>query len=137
MDEQHHPTQQGPFLNLLLNEDLQNALPRIAEILINTAMLLERETHIGAAPYQRGVERNGYANGFKSRNFQTGIGALKLSVPQVRDSDSVFSSSLLEKGSRSDRALKSAIATMYVEGGSTRRVTKIMEQLCGFEVSSG
>ena len=71
-------------------------------------MLLERETHIGAAPYQRGVERNGYANGFKSRTFQTGIGALKLSVPQVRQSDTVFSSSLLEKGSRSDRALKSA-----------------------------
>jgi transposase-like protein len=137
MDEQHQPTEQDPFLNLLLNEGLQNALPRIAEILINTAMLLERETHIGAAPYQRGVERNGYANGFKSRNFQTAIGALKLSVPQVRQSDSVFSSSLLEKGSRSDRALKSAIATMYVEGVSTRRVTKVMEQLCGFEVSSG
>ena len=131
------PTEQDTFLNLLLNEGLQNALPRIAEILMNTAMLLERETHIGAAPYQRGVERNGYANGFKSRTFQTGIGALKLSVPQVRESDSVFSSSLLEKGSRSDRALKSAIATMYVEGVSTRRVTKIMEQLCGFEVSSG
>ena len=137
MDEQHQTTQQDSLLNLLLNEGLQNALPRIAEILMNTAMLLERETHIGAAPYQRGVERNGYANGFKNRTFQTGIGALKLSVPQVRESDSVFSSSLLEKGSRSDRALKSAIATMYVEGVSTRRVTKIMEQLCGFEVSSG
>jgi hypothetical protein len=100
-------------------------------------MLLERETHIGAAPYQRGVERNGYANGFKSRSFQTAIGPLKLSVPQVRESSSVFSSSSLERGSRSDRALKSAIATMYVEGVSTRRVTKIMEELCGFEVSSG
>jgi hypothetical protein len=63
-DEQHQPTQQDPLLNLLLNEGLQNALPRIAEILMNTAMLLERETHIGTAPYQRGVERNGYANGF-------------------------------------------------------------------------
>ena len=137
MDEQNHPTHQDPFLNLLFNDGLQNALPRIAEILINAAMLLERETHIGAAPYQRGVERNGYANGFKSRTFHTGIGALKLSVPQVRESDSVFSSALLEKGSRSDRALKSAIATMYVEGVSTRRVTKVMEELCGFEVSSG
>ena len=137
MDEQNHTTQQDPLINLLFNDGLQNALPRIAEILMNAAMLLERETHIGAAPYQRGVERNGYANGFKSRTFQTGIGALKLSVPQVRESDSVFSSALLEKGSRSDRALKSAIATMYVEGVSTRRVTKIMEELCGFEVSSG
>ena len=92
MDEQHQTTQQDPLLNLLLNEGLENALPRIAEILMNNAMLLERETHIGAAPYQRGVERNGYANGFKSRTFQTGIGALKLSVPQVRESASAFPS---------------------------------------------
>jgi transposase-like protein len=84
MDEQNYTTQQDPLINLLFNDGLQNALPKIAEILMNAAMLLERETHIGAAPYQRGVERNGYANGFKSRTFQTGIGVLKLSVPQVR-----------------------------------------------------
>jgi transposase-like protein len=137
MDEQKQTTHQDPLINLLFDDGLQNALPRIAEILMNAAMLLERETHIGAAPYQRGIERNGYANGFKTRTFQTGIGALKLSVPQVRESDTVFSTSLLDKGSRSDRALKSAIATMYVEGVSTRRATKIMEELCGFEVSSG
>jgi putative transposase len=137
MDEHNQTTQPDPLIQLLFDGGLQNALPRIAEILINAAMLLEREKHIGAAPHQRGVERNGYGNGFKSRTFQTGIGALELSVPQVRESDTPFRTSLLEKGSRSDRALKSAIATMYVEGVSTRRVTKIMEQMCGFEVSSG
>lgn len=137
MDEHNQSTQPDPFIQLLFDGGLQNALPRIAEILINAAMLLEREKHIGAAPHQRGVERNGYANGFKPRSFQTGIGALELSVPQVRESATPFRTSLLEKGSRSDRALKSAIATMYVEGVSTRRVTRIMEQMCGFEVSSG
>ena len=137
MDEQNQTTLHDPLINLLFDGGLQNALPRIAEILMNAAMLLERETHIGAAPYQRGTGRNGYANGFKSRTFQTGIGALELAVPQVRQSDSPFHTSLLEKGSRSERALKSAIATMYVEGVSTRRVSRIMEQLCGFEVSSG
>ena len=137
MDEHNQTTLHDPLINLLFEGGLQNALPRIAEILMNAAMLLERETHIGAAPYQRGTERNGYANGFKPRTFQTGIGALELSVPQVRESDSPFNTSLLEKGSRSDRALKSAIATMYVEGVSTRRVTRIMEQMCGFQVSSG
>ncbi len=137
MDEQKQTTRQDPLINLLFDDGLQNALPRIAEILMNAAMLLEREAHIGASPYQRGTQRNGYANGFKSRTFQTGIGALDLAVPQVRESDTIFRTTLLEKGSRSDRALKSAIATMYVEGVSTRRVTKIMEDLCGFEVSSG
>lgn len=137
MNEHNQTTHKDPLINLLFDGGLEVALPRIAEILMNAAMLLERETHIGAAPYQRGVERNGYANGFKPRTFQTGIGALELSVPQVRESSSTFSTSLLEKGSRSERALKSAIATMYVQGVSTRRVTKIMEQMCGFEVSSG
>ena len=137
MDEQNQTILHDPLINLLFDGGLQNALPRIAEILMNAAMLLEREKHIGASPYQRGTERNGYANGFKPRTFQTGIGALELTVPQVRQSDTIFRTSLLEKGSRSDRALKSAIATMYVEGVSTRRVTRIMEQMCGFEVSSG
>jgi hypothetical protein len=90
--DQYNTTQQDPIFHLLFNDGLQNALPRIAEILMNTAMWLERGTHVGAAPFQRGVERNGYANGFKSRSFQTGIGALKLSVPQVRKGDPVCSS---------------------------------------------
>lgn len=55
----------------------------------------------------------------------------------MRDSDTPFRTSLHEKGFRSDRALKSAIATLYVQGVSTRRVSKIMEELCGFEVSLG
>jgi putative transposase len=104
---------------------------------MNAAMLIEREQHLGVAPHQRSSERDGYANGFKPRNFHTTFGNLDLAVPQVRDSSEIFRTSLLEKGSRSDRALKSAIATMYVQGVSTRRVTKVVEELCGFEVSSG
>ncbi|MDA7882530.1 transposase, partial [Akkermansiaceae bacterium] len=137
MNEQTKDNSESSLLNLIFEEGLQEALPRIAEILLNAAMLIERERHIGVAPHQRGGERNGYANGFKPRTFQTGVGALNLAVPQVRDSQDPFRTSLLEKGSRSDKALKSAIATMYIEGVSTRRVTKIMEQMCGFEVSSG
>lgn len=137
MDEHTDNSIPDSLINLLFADGLRDALPRIAEILLNAAMLLEREEHIGAGPYQRGVERNGYANGFKKRRFQTGIGSLQVAVPQVRESDRTFRTSLLEKGSRSDRALKSAIATMYVEGVSTRRITNVMEQLCGFEVSSG
>ena len=59
---------------------------------------------------------------------------MTVDVPQVRKSD--FYPSALDKGMRSDRALKTAIAEMYVQGVSTRRVKKIIEKLCGFEVSS-
>lgn len=138
MNERYQDTLSQELINTLLEQGLSDGLKTIAQTLMNTAMLLEREQHLNAAPYQRGVEeRNGYANGFKPRTFQTQMGSLDLSVPQVRISDSPFQTSLLEKGSRSERALKSAIATMYVQGVSTRKVTKVMEELCGFEVSSG
>lgn len=137
MDEQTNTTQNSDLINLLLEDGLENGLPNIAQLLMNTAMLLERTAHLGAEPYERGsAQRNGYANGFKPRSFQTAIGKIDLNVPQVRNSDAPFQTSLLEKGSRSDRSLKAAIATMYVQGVSTRRVTKVMKDLCGFNVSS-
>lgn len=138
MNEHSQNNQHPDLINILLEDGLENAIPKISALLMNAAMLLERIGHIGADPNERNVEgRNGYANGFKPRSFQTAMGKLQLAIPQVRDSDATFRTSLLEQGSRSERALKSAIATMYVEGVSTRRVTKIMEKLCGFKVSSG
>jgi putative transposase len=138
MNEQSQNNHHPDLINILLEDGLENAIPKISALLMNAAMLLERIAHIGADPNERNVEgRNGYANGFKPRSFQTAMGKLQLAIPQVRDSDAIFRTSLLEHGSRSERALKSAIATMYVEGVSTRRVTRIMEKLCGFQVSSG
>ena len=43
---------------------------------------------------------------------------------------------MLESGSRVDRALKVAVAEMYLQSVSTRRVTKVMERLWGLEVNS-
>ena len=61
---------------------------------------------------------------------------MNLKIPQNRESSDPFYPSLLEKGSRIDQALKSAIAEMYLQGVSTRRVKRVMEELCGMEVSS-
>jgi transposase-like protein len=62
------------------------------------------------------------------------MGALDLSVPQTRDSQ--FYPSILEKGMRSERALVASVAEMYFQGVSTRKVTQVMEELCGFEITS-
>lgn len=104
------------------------------EILLNAAMRLERERYLGAAHYERSEEREGYANGFKAKTVKTRLGSLELSVPQTRDSQ--FYPSTLEKGIRSERALKLSLAEMYINGVSTRKVAKITEELCGFEVTS-
>ena len=65
----------------------------------------------------------------------TRVGRLKLKIPQVRHLS--FYPKSLERGCRSEEALKLAIAEMYVNGVSTRKVTQITEQLCGTEISSG
>jgi putative transposase len=118
----------------LLADDGFNALGEALRRIINQAMQLERQRHLGVGPYERSDARNGYANGYKPKTVQTRVGALDLDIPQVRDSS--FYPSSLEKGLRSERALKIALAEMYVQGVSTRKVAKITEQLCGFEVTS-
>jgi putative transposase len=110
------------------------ALPDAIRLLINTAMLLERQRFIGADPYERSATRQAHANGYKDKTLQTRLGALTVAVPQVREGG--FYPQSLEKGVRSERALKLALAEMYVQGVSTRKVAAITEQLCGFEVSS-
>lgn len=106
----------------------------VLEQLLNRAMDIERSEFLGAEPYERTNERRGHSNGYKPKGYHTGVGKLELSIPQVRGLK--FYPQSLEKGCRSERALKLAVAEMYVMGVSTRKVTKITEQLCGFEVSS-
>ena len=112
------------------NEPLLKAL----QLLMNTAMVWERQTALQAAPYERSDERRGYANGFKPKTLLTRMGAMDLRVPQTRGVE--FYPSIIEKGQRSERALMLAMAEMYVQGTSTRKVRAIVEELCGTGVSS-
>ena len=129
--QQHTPIEQ---VLELLTEQGTDGLLEAARILLDAAMLFERERFLNAAPYERTSERRDYANGFKPKRLRTRLGELDLRIPQVRNSD--FYPQALERGSRSERAVKLALAEMYVQGVSTRKVKAITEQLCGFEVSS-
>jgi len=103
-------------------------------------MQIERQKHLGAAPNERTDQRTGYANGYKDKTLKTRIGQVTVAVPQVREVNGQgggFYPQSLERGTRSERALKLALAEMYVQGVSTRKVAAITEQLCGFSVSSG
>lgn len=122
----------NPILNMLIEHGF-DGMSQAISMLVNEAMKLERERFLKAKPYERTEERNGYANGFKPRTIQSRMGPLELSIPQTRDGD--FYPSSLDKGMRSERALKQTVAEMYLEGVSTRKVKKITEALCGFEVT--
>lgn len=118
----------------LLAEHGFDGLASAVTVLLNEVMKLERAHALGATPYQRTEQRNGYANGFKPKTIHTRLGPLTVEVPQTRGVE--FYPSALEKGVRSERALKLAVAEMYVQGVSTREVAAITEQLCGLEVTS-
>ena len=131
----YHPdcTLPDGMLEQLVEGGLE-ALPEAIRLLLNAAMLVERQKFMGAGPYQRTPERQAHANGFKDKTLQTRVGAISVAVPQVREGG--FYPQSLERGVRSERALKLALAEMYVQGVSTRKVAAITEQLCGFEVSA-
>lgn len=123
----------GDVMEVLLSEG-SSGMARMFGVILNEAMKIEREAALGAGRYERNEVRQGYANGYKERTLQTRSGPVLIEIPQVRGIS--FYPSSLEKGCRSEKALKLAIAQMYVEGVSTRKVSDITEKLCGFEVSA-
>jgi transposase-like protein len=133
MTEHSHYTLPAEWLDHIQAQGLE-ALPDLLTILLNAAMRAEREHHLRARPYEHAPARTGHANGFKPKTVQTRLGALTFAVPQVREGG--FYPQALEKGLRSERALTLALAEMYVQGVSTRKVAAIVEKLCGTQVSS-
>jgi len=105
------------FLNQIVTRYLQQFLE--AEI----------SSFLQAEPYQRTGERTGYRNGYKPRILKTRVGRIELSVPQDREGR--FQSDLFARFQRSEKALILALQEAYLQGVSTRKVTKITEQLCG------
>lgn len=102
-------------------------------ILVDEASKIERSYHLQAAPHERSEDRTGYANGFKPKTILTRMGEITFAVPQVRDSS--FYPSALDKGSRTEQAVNLALAEMYVQGVSTRKVIEVLQRLVGPEVS--
>ncbi len=99
------------------------------------AMLeLEMEECLQAARYERSATRSGYRSGYYRRRLVTRVGPIVLRVPQDRSGQ--FSTQVFEQYQRSEKALVAALAQMYVQGVSPRKVAAITEELCGHEFSA-
>ncbi len=126
----HHP------LDAAFAALLENGLDGAGEalrILVNEASKIERSHYLNARPHERTAGRVDYANGFKPKTVMTRVGEQTFDVPQVRGGG--FYPSALEKGSRTEQALNIALAEMYVQGVSTRKVITVLQSLLGPEVS--
>jgi transposase-like protein len=113
------------------DRDLMKALMKEA---LQEVLEGEMTDFLGAAPSERTEGRQGYRAGYYGRNLVTRIGKLELRIP--RDRSGEFSTALFERYARSEKALVAALAEMYVQGVSTRKVTAITEELCGHSFSA-
>jgi len=123
----------GADWKALLGEDvdLMRAIVRSA---IEEVLAAEMSETLGAEPGERTAARLGYRAGYYQRSLVTRIGKLELRVP--RDREGRFRTELFERYSRSEKALVAALAEMYVQGVSTRKVKAITEELCGHSFSA-
>jgi transposase-like protein len=108
----------------------------LAEEILNQVLDAQMTEHLQAKPYERTDRRRAYRNGYKPRQLTTRVGTLTLRVPQARDGS--FSTDLFRRYQRSEQALVLAMMEMVnvdlmrsTQGVSTRKVTKITEELCG------
>ena len=113
------------------DEEFLRALVRTA---LQEVLEAEMTEALGAEKSERAVGRLGYRSGYYGRTLITRIGKLERRVPQDRAGR--FSTELFERYQRSERALVAALAEMYVQGVSTRKVKAITEELCGHSFSA-
>ncbi|MFZ7946952.1 IS256 family transposase [Neobacillus sp. 19] len=117
----------------IVNSNLDMVIKSAVVLVLNEFMEKERDDYLRAAPYERAVERRDYRNGYYERELILSIGTLSLRVPRTRNGE--FSTTVFEKYARWDQALVLSMMEMVINGVSTRKVTNIVEQLCGKNVS--
>ena len=93
----------------------------------------QRNAYIQVADYERSEKRVSQRNGHYERQLTTRVGTLDLKVPRTRDGH--FSPDIFERYQRNEKALLASMVEMYVSGVSTRKVSQIVEELCGKSVS--
>ena len=105
----------------------------ILTTVFNQLMENQRTEYIQAEVYERSESRQSQRNGYYERDFTTRVGTLELRVPRTRDGE--FSPTVFERYQRNEKSLLASMLEMYVSGVSTRKVSKIVEELCGKSVS--
>jgi putative transposase len=112
----------------------KDAIKDIVREALQEVLEQEMTDVLGAEKGERSATRLGYRSGYYERSLITRVGKLELRVPQDRQGH--FSTQLFERYQRSEKALVSALAEMYIQGVSTRKVKAITEELCGHSFSA-
>lgn len=117
----------------ILGSDLNSATKGLAVAVFNAYMESERDAHVQAQNRERSADRQDMRNGYYQRDYKLPMGRLTLRVPRTRSGE--FSTELFERYQRMDQSLVLTLVESVISGVSSRKVTKIVETLCGESVS--
>ena len=126
-------TNRDETLEALRQESQSELLRKLLEVTLNELLKAEASAQLRAEPYERTEERTDSRNGYRTKPLKTRVGTLYLDVPRFRNGS--FESMIFDNYARSEAALIATMAEMVVNGVSTRKVTKVMETLCGLSFS--
>lgn len=124
---------QEEILQLLSSGDNSLAFKELLTKSLNQFLAVESTAQLKAEPYERNEERQDQRNGIRERSLTTRLGTITLQVPRHRNQP--FHTMIFDNYQRSETALITTMAEMVIEGVSTRKVSKVMEELCGKEFS--
>ena len=96
-----------------------------AQMMLQYALEREVTEALGRNYYENApatTKEKGRRNGYESHRVLTGEGAVTVQVPQVRETEKVFQSKILDAYVSRTEKLDELIARMYVHGMSTRDI---------------
>lgn len=117
----------------LLAGNREMALKHLVEKILNQVLEMESTEQLCADNYERTSDRKDYRNGSRERELTSKIGTIVLNVPRHRNQP--FHTMLFETYQRNEAALITTMAEMVVNGVSTRKVSNVIEIICGKEFS--
>lgn len=117
----------------LLSDDRNESFKKLLQNSLNSVLLAESSEQLKAAPYERSEDRTDSRNGTRERDLNTRIGTITLTVPRHRNQP--FKTLIFDNYSRSEAALIATMTEMVINGVSTRKVSKVVETLCGVSYS--
>src|SRR5215218_4176034 len=97
-------------------------------LVVRELMEAEVQTLTGAGRGERSEERVAQLNGYRQRGWETRVGEIELAIPRTRSGPSYFPS-FLEPRRRCEQAIVAVVMDAYVNGVSTRKVDRLVEQL--------
>ena len=128
MAERPRMTAAREAVEQFMQSEHADVLKESVAFMVGELIEAELAVHLGAEHGERAPDRRlAQRNGYRHRAWQTRVGELDLAIPKLRRGS--FMPSFLEPRRRAEQALVAVIQEAYVNGVSTRKVDRLVEQL--------